>query len=296
MAAPKVKPLTIDLDGLSQRLYEVPVPGGDDSALAAGAKLLFWLEREAGSGGQAAPDGARDRHQGPETGEAGRGRDLVRAVARRQETARAQEGRPLRARGRRQGPGRAGQEQAGPLRLELPARRARGLAPDLRRRLAPGARLLLRPRACTASTGRRCSTTPPAARRPRHDARRAVGPDRLDGGRAVGAAHERPRRRPAPGARRREGPDARRAARARRGEGRLPHRARLPPRPRLPAGAFAAGGPRARHRRGRRDHDGQRRAGRSRPRTRTRCCATRRSARCCCACSRPRAGPPATWW
>jgi tricorn protease len=52
VAAAKVKPLTIDVEGLAQRIYEVPVPAGDDSALAASAKVLFWLEREAGSGGK----------------------------------------------------------------------------------------------------------------------------------------------------------------------------------------------------------------------------------------------------
>jgi tricorn protease len=47
-----VKPLTIDLDGLASRLYEVPVPAGDDADLALGDKLLFWLEREPGSDGK----------------------------------------------------------------------------------------------------------------------------------------------------------------------------------------------------------------------------------------------------
>ncbi len=51
-AAAKVKPITIDLDGLPQRLYELPVPAGDYSGLAVSDKVLFWLEREAGADGK----------------------------------------------------------------------------------------------------------------------------------------------------------------------------------------------------------------------------------------------------
>jgi tricorn protease len=41
--------VTVDTEGLAQRLYEVPVPAGDYGALAASAKVLFWLEREPGA-------------------------------------------------------------------------------------------------------------------------------------------------------------------------------------------------------------------------------------------------------
>jgi tricorn protease len=48
-AAPKPPPVTVDTDGLAQRLYEVPLPAGDYGALAASAKVLFWLEQEPGA-------------------------------------------------------------------------------------------------------------------------------------------------------------------------------------------------------------------------------------------------------
>ena len=48
------KPLrvVVDVDGLAERLYEVPAPAGDQSALAAGAKALFWLEQDPGADGK----------------------------------------------------------------------------------------------------------------------------------------------------------------------------------------------------------------------------------------------------
>jgi len=47
--APKTPAVTIDADGLAERLYEVPVPAGDYRALSASAKTLFWLAREQAS-------------------------------------------------------------------------------------------------------------------------------------------------------------------------------------------------------------------------------------------------------
>ena len=44
----------IDLDGIAARLYEVPVPPGNYSDLAATARRLFWLSARPGSRGQAA--------------------------------------------------------------------------------------------------------------------------------------------------------------------------------------------------------------------------------------------------
>jgi tricorn protease len=41
--------VTIDTHGLAERLYPVPAPAGDYRALAASAKVLFWLEREPGA-------------------------------------------------------------------------------------------------------------------------------------------------------------------------------------------------------------------------------------------------------
>jgi tricorn protease len=43
------KPIQVDLDGLSARLFEVPVPAGNYSALNTDGKRLFFLAAEAGS-------------------------------------------------------------------------------------------------------------------------------------------------------------------------------------------------------------------------------------------------------
>ncbi|MFQ5705042.1 MAG: S41 family peptidase [Gemmatimonadales bacterium] len=41
-----LKPITIDLDGIRQRVVEIPVPAGNYSNLSATEKRLFWIERE----------------------------------------------------------------------------------------------------------------------------------------------------------------------------------------------------------------------------------------------------------
>ncbi|MGE0455022.1 MAG: S41 family peptidase [Vicinamibacteria bacterium] len=41
-AKPAARPLEIDLEGIQQRLYEVPAPAGDYAKLSVGAKALFW--------------------------------------------------------------------------------------------------------------------------------------------------------------------------------------------------------------------------------------------------------------
>jgi tricorn protease len=46
-AAPK--PVTIDYDGLTQRIYEVPVPAGIYRGLAVSSKALYWATRDVGS-------------------------------------------------------------------------------------------------------------------------------------------------------------------------------------------------------------------------------------------------------
>lgn len=51
-APPRVR---IDLDGLAERLYEVPVPPGNYSALSAAEERLFWVSTEPGAG-----DGGED--------------------------------------------------------------------------------------------------------------------------------------------------------------------------------------------------------------------------------------------
>lgn len=45
--ASRAKPIRIDLDGLARRLYEVPVPAGDYTALTVNGKALYWLARDA---------------------------------------------------------------------------------------------------------------------------------------------------------------------------------------------------------------------------------------------------------
>jgi len=46
----KSRKLQIKADGLSARLYEVPVPPGNFSELTSNGELLFWVEEELGSG------------------------------------------------------------------------------------------------------------------------------------------------------------------------------------------------------------------------------------------------------
>jgi tricorn protease len=46
---PKV---TVDTEGLAERLYEVPAPAGDYGALSVSAKALFWLEQTPGADGK----------------------------------------------------------------------------------------------------------------------------------------------------------------------------------------------------------------------------------------------------
>jgi len=48
-----VKPIVVELEGLAGRLYEVPVPAGNYSALAATAKHLLWTARDTGFGAKA---------------------------------------------------------------------------------------------------------------------------------------------------------------------------------------------------------------------------------------------------
>jgi len=46
--ATKAVRLAVDLDGLAERLYELPVPAGDYRALSVTAKALYWLARSPG--------------------------------------------------------------------------------------------------------------------------------------------------------------------------------------------------------------------------------------------------------
>jgi tricorn protease len=47
-AQPPIKPLVIELEGLSERLFEVPVPAGNYSGLEVTAKHLLWRSRDLG--------------------------------------------------------------------------------------------------------------------------------------------------------------------------------------------------------------------------------------------------------
>ena len=132
----------------------------------------------------------------------------------------------LRPRRRRQGAGGAATKAKvdSARGWTLPARPARRVAADVHRGLAPGARLLLRPRDARRRLDGDAREVR-AAGRSRHRSRRAVRPARADGGRAVGAAHLRPRRRPARGRQTRSTPASLGArAGARRQGRRLPRR------------------------------------------------------------------------
>ncbi|HVF17400.1 MAG TPA: hypothetical protein VNA21_10820, partial [Steroidobacteraceae bacterium] len=43
---PRAKAVRIDVDGLAQRIYEVPAPAGDFNALGVNDKALYWLARD----------------------------------------------------------------------------------------------------------------------------------------------------------------------------------------------------------------------------------------------------------
>ncbi len=48
-AEPSDQPVAVELEGISRRFKEVPVPAGNYSVLAVGKDALFWLSRETGS-------------------------------------------------------------------------------------------------------------------------------------------------------------------------------------------------------------------------------------------------------
>ena len=140
----------------------------------------------------------RDHERQPQGDEAPRRRAPVRAVARRQEAAGPQGRRSVHRRRRRQGADASSTRAKSGCRRGPSARSARRVAADVRRGVAAGARLLLRPRHARRRLERRCGRSTCRWSTASPSARELSRPDRADGRRAVGAAHLRPRRRPAP--------------------------------------------------------------------------------------------------
>ena len=111
-----------------------------------------------GRGDQAGAGRRDDRAAGHQGRDRGGGRDPCRAVRRRQDAAGGQGRRPLPDSLRGQ-EGRSRQEGSGPVGLAPAGAAAAGVAADVPGGVAPGARLLLRPRGCTAWTGTPCGTS-----------------------------------------------------------------------------------------------------------------------------------------
>ena len=140
--APKV---VIDLAGLQDRVFELPLPAGVYSGLAVGEKILFFVDEGSNAAGQAQAPGRRDQESQCPGQDAPRGCPEFRALGRRQEAPCSQGRRYLRHR-RRDGPAEpadAGRAPGRPVQVDLLHRSPRGVAADVRRRLAHGARLLL---------------------------------------------------------------------------------------------------------------------------------------------------------
>ncbi|MCK7481897.1 MAG: hypothetical protein M0C28_35535 [Candidatus Moduliflexus flocculans] len=161
--APSVK-VAVELAGIQDRVFEVPLPA--ERLLRPRRRREDPVLRRRGleRRGPAQAPGRRDQEPQRPGQDAHRGRPELRALGRRQEAPRPQGRRRLRHRRRdgpadRADPGRAPRR---PLQVDLLRRPARGVAADVRRRLAHGARLLLRPqppqrrlpRACSSGTGR----------------------------------------------------------------------------------------------------------------------------------------------
>ena len=194
---PPLQRSPIELAGIQDRVFEVPLPASVYSGLAAGDKTLFFVDEGSSADGPAQAPGRRDQEPQRPGQDAPRGRPEFRALGRRQEAPRPQGRRRLRHR-RRDGPADRADARRAPRRsfpVDLLRRPARGVAADVRRRLADGARLLLRPQ----SPQRRLpgpARTAPAVRRPRQRPGRAQRPPGPPRRRALGPAHLRPRRRP----------------------------------------------------------------------------------------------------
>ncbi|MCK7476503.1 MAG: hypothetical protein M0C28_02175 [Candidatus Moduliflexus flocculans] len=183
--------------GLETRVFEVPLPASVYSGLAAGEKTLFFVDEGSNAAGQPKLQAVEVRNRNVQAKTVmedvrnfelsadgkkllvRKGGDIYVIDA---GTAQPTEPDPGRA------PGRSFQ-------VDLLRRSARGVAADVRRRLAHGARLLLRPQppqrrlpgpARAAQALRRARQRPGRAQRP-------PGPSRR---RALGPAHLRPRRRP----------------------------------------------------------------------------------------------------
>ncbi len=213
-AAPKHAPpppeVEVVLDGLDGRLQKVPMDPGNYRGLAVAGKALYFLSQSAGDETwdlEALPIKNRDRAVHtvvPKVEDFELSGDGTALLVRREKKlfvldAEPQEsgGGPGWRRRNRSRPGGSRQVRARPLRLEAHPRAPRGVAADVHRRLAPGARLLLRP---PHARGRLAGDAGEvrAAGRPGHLARRALGPGGTDGLGALGSPHLRARRGDAP--------------------------------------------------------------------------------------------------
>ena len=231
--------VAVDLADIQQRLTELPLPAANYEALSVNGSRLFWLSRQTNLEHTAALQSLEIGNSDvtPKTLV-----DDVRSyeLAADGKKLLLRKGEALYVIDAASGAGASsGQGPGEPRRLELPARSARRVAPDVRRGLAAGARLLLRPAHARARLARDESEVPPAGG-PGHRSCRAVGSAGAAGERVVGAAHLRVRRRPA----RRHGPGgsrlARRGADPRLRGGRLARGARLRRGSRLPHDALPA--------------------------------------------------------
>ena len=158
VAAPRTRPspdekddkaaaddVKIDLEGIQKRLYEVPVPAGNYTSLAVDDKALFWLSTPAGE------KKATLQGRGRSTDDDVEVKDLTDDV---KAFELSQDGKKLLVQKEDDlyvidavgvVRGGAGEEGRAAGRLDADGEPARGVAADVRRGVAAGARLLLRP-------------------------------------------------------------------------------------------------------------------------------------------------------
>ena len=146
----------IDFDGISARLYEVPVEPGNYSALSANEGTLFWLSRDAG-GNESTLQALEIGNEDPEPQAVASGlrgyelsADGKKVLLRKPDSLYVVDAKAAEA---------ELDDSRSTCRAGACRSAAGGVAADVRRGVAARARLLLRPAACTASTGTRCSTS-----------------------------------------------------------------------------------------------------------------------------------------
>ena len=156
------EPFRIDLDGIGNRVFALPIPPGNLQTLGAAKGFIYYVSAPvAGLSGPLPGEDLVDPRLRPERTEGSRSRgrrECFRAVVRRQEAALlSSHGRACRRRRRRErclrnhrrGASAVGSPQSGRRRTQSQrharrSRSARRVEADVRRNLAPGARLFLR--------------------------------------------------------------------------------------------------------------------------------------------------------